>query len=110
MPRHSTVKNVPVLLVCLLSACAYQPISPTADGISGAVSVGDTVRVTTRDGQRQTFVVTSVDAAAVRGEGSAIPYAQIAQMERREINRPVVWTLVAVGAVAAAAGGGSGSY
>lgn len=58
------------------------------------ISVGDTVRVLTKRGERPTFRVVEVSETALTGDGYAIPYTDMAFVERRR--RAVVQSVAAV--------------
>ena len=103
------------ILACsqFLSGCAFQPISLTPDAIRASISSGDTVRVTMQNGQENTFRVTEVGPDRLNGGNEEVAYGQIAQLEKREINKPVLWVVVGiavVGLASSSGGGGGGSY
>ncbi len=92
------------VLACnqFLGACAYQPISATPDAIRASISSGDTVRVTTQNGQELTFRVIEVGPERLSGdrfnrEPVEFTYREIAQLEKREINTTVATTVVIIG-------------
>jgi len=93
----------------LLAGCAYQPIEPTPDAIRASIAPGDTVRVRTLSGEDRTFRVTDVESDRLSGETEEVAYGQIARLEKRETNNPVLWTVLGVAAVGLAASGSSGS-
>ena len=94
-----------------LGACAFQPVTPAPDAIRASISSGDTVRVTTLNGQEHTFRVTDVGLEQLSGETEEISYGQIAQLEKQEINKPVLWVVLGIALAGLAANsGGGGSY
>jgi hypothetical protein len=57
----------------LVTSCAsFQPIEPRYSNIQQQVQIGDTVRVITRDGRKQTIKVSDVTLEALYGEGPNI--------------------------------------
>ncbi len=101
------------VLACsqFLGACAYQTISTTPDAIRASISSGDTVRITTQNGQENTFRVTEVGVDRLSGGNEEVAYGQIAQLEKREMNKPVLWVVLGLAAAGLAGGsGGGGSY
>ncbi len=112
MNRNTSAITLAVL-VCsqFLGACAFQPITPAPDAIRASISSGDTVRVTTLNGQEHTFRVTEIGPEQLSGESEEVAYGQIAQLEKHEINKPVLWAVLGVAlAGLAASSGGGGSY
>lgn len=111
-------------VVALVSACclflqgctAMQtvPVPQTGSG-QAAVQVGDTVEVTTREGQAHRFKVTEVTDDALAGKDISIAYADISGLkvaQRNEAKSPSwPWVLggAAVLALLIAAGGSGGS-
>ena len=99
------------VLTCsqFLGACAFQPRIPAPDAIRASIRSGDTVRVTTLNGQEHTFRVTDVGLEQLSGETEEVAYGQIALLEKREINKPILWAVVGIalaGLVAGSSGGG----
>jgi hypothetical protein len=111
MFKHSRTYLLTVL-ACgqLLTACAYQQLSQTPSAVQAAVSVGDTVRVTTQNGDRQVFRVTQVTESGLSGEADQFTYAQMTQLERQSTNQAVIWIVVGLGVAAAASGSSGSSY
>ena len=101
------------ILACsqFLGACAFQPITPAPDAIRALISSGDTVRVTTVNGQEHTFRVTEVGPEQLSGGTEEVAYGQTAQLDKRKINKTALWVVVgiAVAGLASSSGGG-GSY
>ncbi len=112
MNRNTSAITLAVLACSqFLGACAFQPITPAPDAIRASISSGDTVRVTTLNGQEHTFRVTEIGPEQLRGETEEVAYGQIAQLERQEINKPVLWAVLGIAlAGLAASSGGGGSY
>ena len=110
MNRNTRLITLAVLACSqFLGACAFQPITPAPDAIRASISSGDTVRVTTLNGQEHTFRVTDVGPERLSGGTEEVAYGQIAQLEKREINKPVLWAVVGIalaGLVAGSSGGG----
>lgn len=98
-----------LLTLAVTTACSYQTVATTSDGIRAVINVGDTVRVTTPSGQQSTFRVTEIDNESIAGEDERHMLTQVASLERREVNRSAAWVVVGVAAIAAASGSG-GSY
>ena len=68
MNRNTRLITLAVLASSqLLGACAFQPITPASDVIRASISSGDTVRVTTLNGQEHTFRVTEVGPEQLSG-------------------------------------------
>lgn len=73
-----------VFVVVALSGCAYT-MEPVGDDqeIRVQLTVGDTVRVLTKDSQRRVFKIVSLESDAMIGDEVRIPYADIVFLERR---------------------------
>ena len=111
MNRNTSAVTLAVLACSqFLGACAFQPITPAPDAIRASISSGDTVRVTTLNGQEHTFRVTEIGPEQLSGESEEVAYGQIAQLEKREINRTTLWVLVGLAVAGLAGGGGGSSY
>ena len=110
MNRNTRLITLAVL-VCsqFLGACAFQPITPAPDAIRASISSGDTVRVTTLNGQEHTFRVTEVGPEQLSGGTEEVAYGQIVQLEKQEINKPVLWVVLGIAVAALAGGSSSGS-
>jgi hypothetical protein len=104
--------------IFLATGCAsLQPVP--LNGAAPPLQAGDAVVVTTRDGARHKFQVTSVEADALRGEHDRIAYADMKSLEvRRSDGTNISKTALIIGAVvlgavaigAASGGGGGGGY
>ena len=109
----NTKMTMLAVLACsqFLAACAFQPVSSTPDAIRASISSGDTVRVTTQNGRENTVRVTDVGSDRFSSGNEEFAYGHIVQLEKREINRPVLWVILGL-AVAGLAGGsgGGGAY
>lgn len=109
--------------IFLATGCAQLqnvPLDRTAQGTERpAVQAGDNVVVTTRDGVKHKFQVTSVEADALRGERDRIAYADMQALgvqkkgEMHFSKTALIVGAVVLGAVAvgaASGGGSSGGY
>ena len=67
--------------------------------------------MTTLNGQEHTFRVTEIGPEQLSGGTEEVAYGQIAQLDKREINKTALWVVVgiAVAGLASSSGGG-GSY
>ena len=74
-----------VLFVAALGGCA-STMEPVGDDqeIRVQLTVGDTVRVLTKDSQRRVFKIVSLESDAMVGDDIRIPYADIVFLERRK--------------------------
>lgn len=75
-----------VLLAITVVGCAktMQPISGTESStIHVSIAVGDTVRVLTKYGDRQTFKVSKITEETLDGEVQSIRYTDMAFVEKR---------------------------
>ncbi len=106
------------LIVCMVGGCTtLQPVANAPSDLSqhfndgGVLKPGDRVVVTTTSGAKHQFRVSGVHDGAVYGDHDAIPFSEIASIERRETSAPkttllVVVILGVVGALAAAINSG----
>lgn len=114
---------IPVAAIFLATGCAQVrnvPLMHTEQGVARpAVQAGDHVIVTTRDGVRHKFQVTSADAEALQGEHDRIAYAEMTRLDvQKKGDMHFSKTALVVGAVvlgavavgAASGGGSSGGY
>jgi hypothetical protein len=73
------------IAIGLLGACACSSFRgvplPEVPTQRPAVQVGDRVRVTTRNGERLKFIVTAVDASALRGPDLRVSNREISMLE-----------------------------
>jgi hypothetical protein len=84
--RSMRASSFVVVLAAGIVGCTstMQPISGTeASMVHVAIVVGDTVRVLTKNGDRQTFKVTEITADTLDGEGQSIRYDEMAFVEKR---------------------------
>ncbi len=107
-----------VITSFLMTSCAsLEDVAiPAADqpAATPPVKVGDTVEVTTRDGEKKRFKVTAVDADGIAGEDVRVAYKDmsILRLEHGTAEKStktsliVIGVLLLVGAVALASGGG----
>ncbi|HUQ11967.1 MAG TPA: hypothetical protein VM146_16750 [Steroidobacteraceae bacterium] len=112
-----------VASIFLVTGCAQLqnvPLNHTAQGVARpAVSPGDNVVVTTRDGAKHKFQVTSADAEALQGDHDRINYTDMTHLDVQKkgemhlsktalIVGAVVLGAVAIGAASGGSGGGGG--
>ncbi len=77
----------------LLFGCVrvMEPVVSEGDEIRVELSVGDTVRVLTKDSERRTFRVAAFEPDVLVGEDGGdsirVPYEDIVFLERREVSR-----------------------
>jgi hypothetical protein len=95
------------------------PLARSEQGVARPnVQPGDHVVVTTRDGARHKFQVTSLDSEALQGEHDRIAYADMKQLgvekqgDMHLSKTALIVGAVVLGAVAigASSGGGGGGY
>ncbi len=85
----------------LLFGCVrvMEPVVSEGDEIRVELSVGDTVRVLTKDSERRTFRVAAFEPDVLVGEDGGdsirVPYEDIVFLERREVNRDATAMLAA---------------
>ena len=119
-PVWQRVVSLVVIASFLISGCAsFQDVQiPTAEQPTAApaVKVGETAEVTTRDGAKQRFKVTAVEADALVGQDVRVAYQDMTSLrvERESASgNKTAWIVVGVlvvgGLIAAASGGGGGS-
>lgn len=78
----SVLLSLPLLLAC---APPMVPLAgPDDDFKRVSVSVGDTVRVLTKYGERPIFEVTDITEDALVGENQRIPYSEMAFLELKQ--------------------------
>jgi len=104
--------------IFLATGCAQMRSVPLASGAPGVerpgVQAGDRVVVTTRDGAKHKFRVTSVESDVLRGEQERIAYTDMKTLHVQTpgggINKTalIVGAVVLGAAVIGAASGGSG--
>ncbi len=81
-----------VLLALSVAGCAHTMV-PVSEGpeIRVQLSIGDTVRVLTKDSERRTFRVAAFEPDVLVGEDGGdsirVPYEDIVFLERREVSR-----------------------
>lgn len=105
--------------VFLVTGCAQLQNVPLSHNARPAVSAGDNVVVTTRDGAKHKFQVTSADAEALQGDHDRINYTDMTRLDVQKkgemhfsktalIVGAVVLGAVAIGAASGGGGGGGG--
>jgi hypothetical protein len=123
MKTSMRVLAISIASIFLATGCAQLqnvPLTRTDQGVARPnVQAGDDVIVTTRDGARHKFQVTSADAEALQGEHDRIAYAEMTRLDVRKKGEmkfgktALIVGAVVLGAVAigsASGGGGSGGY
>ena len=78
--------SILVFLLCSLAACTtMQPLDlPRGEeGLSGLVSPGNVVRITTRSGEQHVIEVSSVTESEISGEGRVFGLEEIEKLEVR---------------------------
>lgn len=81
-----------VLLALSVAGCVHTMV-PVSEGpeIRVQLSIGDTVRVLTKDSERRTFRVAAFEPDVLVGEDGGdsirVPYEDIVFLERREVSR-----------------------
>lgn len=117
--RTTTLLTASIFLAAGCAQLQNVPLARTAQGVERpAVQAGDNVVVTTRDGAKHKFQVTSVEADALRGERDRIAYADMQTLgvqKKGELHfskAALIVGAVVLGAVAvgASSGGSSGGY
>lgn len=89
-----------VLLALSVAGCVHT-MEPVSEGpqIRVQLSIGDTVRVLTKDSERRTFRVAALEPDVLVGEDAGdsirVPYEDIVFLERREVNRDATAMLAA---------------
>ncbi len=95
-----------VLLALSVAGCVHT-MEPVSEGtqIRVQLSIGDTVRVLTKDSERLTFRVAALEPDVLVGEDAGdsirVPYEDIVFLERREFNRDATAMFVAGGVIIA---------
>ena len=107
------------LLACVayLAGCANLQNVPLGQSIiHPEVEVGESVVVTTKSGEKKSFIVTAVETEALVGSNARVSYTEMARLDvKRGGMTPgtqgllIGAAVLGVIAVAAAAGGGGGS-
>jgi hypothetical protein len=109
-----------VASIFLVTGCAQLqnvPLTRSEQGVARpAVQAGDNVVVTTRDGAKHRFQVTSADAEALQGEHDRINYTDMTRLDVQKKGEMhfsktalIVGAVVLGAAVIGASSGGSGS-
>ena len=77
-----------VLLALSVAGCVHT-MEPVSEGpqIRVQLSIGDTVRVLTKDSQRRVFEIVSLESDAMTGKDVRVPYADIVFLELRTFSR-----------------------
>ena len=89
-----------VLLALSVAGCVHT-MEPVSEGtqIRVQLSIGDTVRVLTKDSERRTFRVAAFEPDVLVGEDAGdsirVPYEDIVFLERREVSREATAMLAA---------------
>lgn len=80
------------LLTLVTTSCAtwMVPVADNADSpVRISVTVGDTVRILTKHGERPTFLITEITEEALVGKDQRIRYDEMAFVEKRARKRSV---------------------
>jgi hypothetical protein len=109
-------RNLLLLLsagLCLLGGCAtLEPVNIADESGRTALAKGDTVVVTTVNGEIHTFKIVDITADGIHGKELSVPYSDIRLLQIRHVDtmKTVLLTLgvIGVGVIAANSGGGSG--
>ncbi len=101
---NKTLTHFLIVLICLSTSCTtMHPIAVDANGdqIRNEISVGDTIRVVTKNNTVQTIQVTTVGASSVIGSAAQpatlieIPYQDIKELEvRHGSTAKTIWLVV----------------
>jgi hypothetical protein len=75
-----------------------EPVSSDHQEVRVQISVGDTVRVLTKDSERRVLKIVSLDEHAMTGEKIRIPYEDIVFLERRTFSSGRTAAVSATGA------------
>jgi hypothetical protein len=87
-------KSVVVLMVLISGCQTMVPVTGTDEsGLRVSISVGDTVRVLTKFGDRETFEVIEITEDTLIGKDHSIRYQDMAFVEKRSTNAVVGNTL-----------------
>jgi hypothetical protein len=114
-PMNIRCKNFRSALAAtgLLAICGCTTLHPVNIAQNrAAVETGDTVVVTTDDGQVHTFKVVDITEGGIHGRELSVPFSDIRllQVKRVDVKKTVLLTIgvIGVGAIAADDGGGGG--
>lgn len=115
--------SLAVITSLLITSCmSLQDVQlPASDQPTAtpAVKVGEIVEVTTRDGEKKRFAVTTVEADALVGQDVRVAYEDMTSLkvERSAAEKPTKIALIVIGGVLlvgalvlASGGGGSSGY
>ncbi len=114
---HGKIVSV-VLIILIVSGCStMKPVEMPPDRVQQKISagevlsIGDKVKIATRDGEVHQFKVTEINDQQIQGDGIEIPIDEIVAVETKEFSlgktaaltsgTVVLWALI----VAAALGG-----
>lgn len=93
-----------VFTLSALCACVHvmEPVPDDPQAMRVQVSVGDTVRVLTKDSERRTFTIDALDTEALVGKDVRIPYSEIVFLEKKALRAGQTATAIGLGALATA--------
>lgn len=105
------------ILACVLlaSGCtSLHPVNIAQEPERAAVAKGDTVVITTKDGQIHTFRVVDITTGGLHGEELSVPYSdmQLLQIRRVHMQKTILLTIgiIGIGALVSDDNGGSDGY
>jgi len=83
-----------VIIMAAIAACACARIAPSheipvkPDHINAGIEAGDTVEITTKDGETRKFVVKEVGTSSIEGPSETIPFSEISKLVKRSFEAP----------------------
>ncbi|HEX5057291.1 MAG TPA: hypothetical protein VFX02_12445 [Gammaproteobacteria bacterium] len=109
-------RNLLLLLsagLCLIGGCAtLEPVNIADESGRTTLAKGDTVVVTTVNGETHSFKIVDITADGIHGKELSIPYSDIRLLQIRRVDslKTVLLTLgvIGVGVIAADSGGSDG--
>jgi hypothetical protein len=89
-----TLLQVAASVLAAMAVCACARLTPSheipvkPDHINAGVQAGDTVEITTKDGETREFVVTEVGTTSIEGPSASIPFGEISKLVKRSWEAP----------------------
>ena len=83
-----------LIIMAAMAVCACAQIAPKheipvkPDHINAGIKAGDTVEITTLDGETRKFVVKEVGSNSIEGPTESIPFSQILKLVKRSFTAP----------------------